>query len=146
MRRTLIGLVAVGVLVGAGCGGDDDPASGGGGGGSPEEFCSTVQGLVMAASSEDADPAAARETLSDLDPPDAIADEWNLYLPLVTGSAEIDPDDAEAQAEYQQQMQDAEEAGAAISRYLSDECGIEGEPTGDDASVTTDAQGDTSGE
>lgn len=133
MRRTLIGLAAVGALVVAGgCGDGDDSASDddGGSGASSEEFCSTFQDLMVAANSGDTDPQAAEQTLLDLEPPEEIADEWEEYLPLVTEAGDVDANDPEAQAEYQSRLAEASESASAINEYLADECGISGADSG----------------
>lgn len=135
MRRTLIGLVAVGTLVLGACGDDDDSSADDEG--SSGDFCSTMQELVTAAANEEADPQAAQETLADLEPPAEIADEWDQYVPLITRGGDIDPNDAEAQAEYQADLEEASEAGAAINRYLEDECGMT-----DDTSTTSSGEGE----
>jgi hypothetical protein len=131
MRRTLIGLMAVGTLVLGACGdgGDDDSASGdaaaeSGGGGSSDEFCSTITDLMAASTSEGADPQAARERVANLDPPAEIADEWAQYMDLMQASAELDPDDPEAQAQYQQQVDATNEASLVVNDYLTNQCGI----------------------
>ena len=130
MRRTLIGLVAVGTLVLGACGdGDDDSASGDAaaaqsGGGSTEDFCSTITDLMEASTNEGADPQAARERVANLDPPAEIADEWAQYMDLMQASAELDPNDPEAQAQYQQQLDATNEASMVVNDYLTNECGI----------------------
>jgi hypothetical protein len=143
MRRTLIALVAVGTLVLGACGdgGDDDSASGdaaaqSGGGGSSEEFCSTISELMAASTSEGADPQAARERVANLDPPAEIADEWGQYMDLMQASAALDPNDPEAQAQYQQQVDATNEASLAVNDYLTNQCGIS-----DGASSPSDADG-----
>lgn len=128
MRRTLIGLMAAGTLVLGACGGDDDSASGDSaaaeGGGSSEEFCSTITDLMAASTNEGADPQAARERVANLEPPAAIADEWAQYMDLMQASAELDPGDPEAQAQYQEQLNATNEASTVVNEYLTDECGI----------------------
>lgn len=136
MRRTLIGLAAVGTLVLGACGDDDDSSAGDG---SSADFCTTMQDLVTAASNEEADPDAARETLTELEPPEEIADEWEQYVPLITES-DVDPNDPEAQAEYQERLEQATEAGTTINNYLADECDISDStspPAGDAGESTT---------
>jgi hypothetical protein len=128
MRRTLIGLMAAGALVLGACG-DDDAASGdaaaqSGGEGSSEEFCSTISELMAASTSEDADPQAARERVANLEPPAEIASEWGQYMELMQASAELDADDPEAQAQYQEQVQATTEASQVVNDYLTNECGI----------------------
>lgn len=139
MRRTLIGLVAVGTLVLGACGDDDDSASGdaaasesgdsaggaGGDGGSSDEFCSTIRDLMAASTSDDADPQAARERVANLDPPAAIAGEWGQYMDLMEASAELDPNDPEAQAQYQEQLDATNDASLVVNDYLTSECGID---------------------
>jgi len=121
MRRTLIGLVAVGTLVLGACGDDDESASDNGSSG---DFCSTIEELVTAATNDDADPEAAEETLAELQPPAEIADEWQQYVAVITRGNDVDPNDPEAQADYQEELQQASEAGAAVQRYLSEECDL----------------------
>lgn len=125
MRRTLIGLVAAGALVVAGgCSDadDDDSASSDGGSGG---FCATFEQLVADASSDDADPEAARETLTNLEPPSEIEQEWDQYLPVVLRAEEVDMNDPEAVAEFQQEQSDVASAGQAVNQYLAEDCGIE---------------------
>jgi hypothetical protein len=132
MRRTLIGLVAAGTLVLGACGdgGDDDSASGdaaaseSGGEGSSDEFCSTISDLMEASTSQDADPQAARERVANLEPPAEIAGEWGQYMQLMEASAELDPNDPEAQAQYQQQLDATNEASLVVNDYLTNQCGI----------------------
>jgi hypothetical protein len=130
MRRTLIGLVAAGTLVLGACGGDDDSgsddsAAADSGGGSSEEFCSTITELMAASTSEGADPQAARERVASLEPPAEIAGEWGQYMELMQASAELDPNDPEAQAEYQEQLDATNEASTVVNDYLTNECGID---------------------
>ena len=149
MRRTLIGLVAVGTLVLGACGdGDDDSASGdaaaadsgdssgSSGGGSSDEFCSTITDLMAASTSENADPQAARERVANLEPPAEIADEWAQYMDLMQASAALDPDDPEAQAQYEEQVDATNEASLVVNEYLTNECGIS-----DGASSSSDSDG-----
>jgi hypothetical protein len=130
MRRTLIGLVAVGTLVLGACGDDGDSASGdaaasdSGDGGSSEEFCSTIRDLMAASTSQDADPQAARERVANLDPPAEIAGEWAQYMDLMQASAELDPNDPEAQAQYQEQVDATNDASLVVNDYLTNQCGI----------------------
>jgi hypothetical protein len=136
MRRTLIGLVAVGALVLGACGDDDDSASGdaaasesggsgeSGDGGSNGEFCSTIRDLMEASTSQDADPQAARERVANLDPPAEIAGEWGQYMDLMQASAELDPNDPEAQAQYQEQVDATNDASLVVNDYLTNQCGI----------------------
>jgi hypothetical protein len=134
MRRTLIRLVVVGALVLGACGDDDsgssDDASTQSGGGSKAEFCSTMRDLVSDASSQEAEPEALEQRLRDLRPPDELAAAWDEYLPLVVGANDIDPDDSEAQAEYEQRLEDARDAGAQINEYLTNECHIADDSSG----------------
>lgn len=131
MRRSLIGVVVASVLVLGACGGDDDDAASG-------DFCSTMEDLVQSASQDEADPDAARETLNELEPPEEIADAWDQYVPLITRAGDIDPEDSEAQAEYQEDLQQAQEAGTEINQYLADECDI--------AEASTPSAGEGGGE
>jgi hypothetical protein len=149
MRRTLIGLAAVGTLVLGACGGDDDSASGDAatgasaeGSGSSGEFCSTIRDLMDASTGANADPQAARESVSNLEPPAAIADEWAQYMDLMEASQDLDADDPEAQAEYQQRVADANEASLAVNNYLTSECGIsDGTSSNGSASGSSGASG-----
>jgi hypothetical protein len=140
MRRTLIGVVAAGALVLGACGDDDDSSASDDG--SSGDFCTTMEELVTAASNDESDPEAAQETLSNLEPPAEIADEWEQYVPLITRGGDIDPNDPEAQAEYQEELQNASEAGAAINRYLEEECGLtEDTSSGGDTETTETTEG-----
>jgi len=122
--RRLIGRAAapaVLVLVAAACGGDDDDSAGGGGG-SDSEFCQDMQSLdERFADSEDAagaEMAEALDSLTELDPPDEIAQDWETVMGSLRGTA-FDPSDEDA-------MQDIEEASARLDTYLEEECGISG--------------------
>lgn len=151
MRRTLIGMMAAGALIVAGgCSdGDDENSSnseeegdsgGGGSGGSSEDFCSTVAELTAAASTGSGDQAEARQTLTELEPPEEIAEEWDEYLAVVSGAGEVDQNDPEAVAEYQEQLAAAEESGVVVNDYLTEECGLD-----DSTGQTGDTTGDNSG-
>jgi hypothetical protein len=127
-KRLLVGLLAAGTLALAACGGDGDSASGasseGEAGGSGQDFCSTIRELMAASGTEGTDPQTARETVASLDPPAEIADAWGEYMTLMRAAEELDPEDPEAQAEYQRQVDSANEASLVVNNYLTGECGI----------------------
>jgi hypothetical protein len=160
MRKMITALVAAGLLFLVACGGDDDDsttdagqdetgadAADNGGGGGGGEFCDQAAALFQPTG--DADPDEQLAAAEALEPPAEIAEDWQK---LVEGSrdaaeatANIDPNDPDAAAEFSEQYQDLIEASTNVYAYLGDECGLEGfEPPaadGSDLSVPTTAGG-----
>jgi len=143
MRRTLIGLVAAGLLF-AGCSDSDDDGGGGGdeaSGGDSDSFCSDFQALEDQFA-EDPEAGAVqdtiREALEELDPPDEIADDFEQVLEVFRQTADVDLEDPEAQADAQELAEGAAEAQERVSTYLEDECGIEPGGSGGEGEGSTE--------
>jgi hypothetical protein len=151
MRKMITALVAAGLLFTAACGGDDDDSAGasgggGGGGGSQNEFCEQARELFNSSASDVPDPEAQlsqAEALLDL-APDEIHDDWQKIVEgsrtMAEATANIDPNDPEAQAQvseqYQAQYTELMDATNNVTAYLGQNCGF------DDFSAT-DATDDT---
>jgi hypothetical protein len=155
--RTGIAVAAVVVL--AGCGSDDDDSSSSQASattveatesGAPEEdseFCvqaSTIQQRVDSTlagqSAPDALPRtleAAAEEIRAIDPPDEIADDWAALAGGVDQIADalgsLDFNDPDALATFQEQIgrlqADLGTASTNVQSYLSEQCGIDLEPS-----------------
>jgi hypothetical protein len=122
LMRRVLGLAAVPVLMlsAAACGGDDDDSADGGdgGGGDSSSFCDDVRALEDTFgdpnSADQETFAEAMEAFTQLDPPAAIAEDWELMVGALEGTpAEGDIADVEA-------------ASDRVDTYMADECGIDG--------------------
>jgi hypothetical protein len=144
MRRTLIGLAAAGLLVATGCsdsdsGGGDDSAGGDSGGSAAEGFCADFQELDDRFS-EDPEAAADMDqvlgALESLDPPEEIAEDFDLVVEVARQSADVDPEDPEAMAELESLSEEAGEAEQRVGEFIDQECELGGdEPTTDDTAT-----------
>jgi hypothetical protein len=131
MRRTLIGLATAGLLAVAGCSdsdaGEPDVAAENGGG-SVDQFCADVEALNERF---DSDPDAANdvdaviEAVEGLDAPDEIADDLAEVVAGARAQAELDPNDAEAAAELEDQLASAAAAQERLGTFVEEECDIE---------------------
>lgn len=138
MRRTLIALAAAGLLAATGC---SDSDSGGGeaasGGSSVDAFCDAYDELNERFS---ADPEAAADmdevigAFEDLDPPEEIAEDFDLVLEVARESVETDPEDTEAVEDLESMSEEASAADERVGTFISDECG----PAGDDDDGASD--------
>jgi hypothetical protein len=140
---------AVLVLVGA-CGGGDEGSSAGSRAGSEaaetsaaagqDEFCTQAAGIekrVESALSDlaDDDPSVAEALqqvaveLRDIQPPDAIASDWEALSAgldeLATAFADFDITDSDSLAALEAAEGDLTSASDHVEAYLRDECGIE---------------------
>ena len=143
MRRTLIGLAAAGLLVAIGCSDSDsgggDNAGGDSGGSEAEGFCADFQELDDRFS-EDPEAAADMEqvlgALESLDPPEEIAEDFDLVVEVARESADVDPEDPEAMEELQALSEEAGEAEQRVGEFIDQECELGGdEPTTDDTAT-----------
>jgi hypothetical protein len=154
MRRTLIGLAAAGLLVFTGCsdsdsgGGDsagDDSAGGDSGGSETESFCAEFQELDERFS-EDAEAAADVEqvlgALESLDPPEEIAEDFDLVVEVARQSAEVDTEDDEAMAELETLSEEASEAEQRVSEFIEEECDLGTDDTSTEDTTTEDTTTD----
>lgn len=119
LMRRVLGLAAVPALVFAmaACG-DDDEGSGGGGGGDAGSFCDDARQLQEAGNNLDEENLDAFEdamaALQNLDPPDEIAEEWELVFG--SGAAAFD-ENGQPSEEYMA-------ASQTVSTYMEEECGL----------------------
>jgi hypothetical protein len=124
MRKMTTALVAAGLLFTAACGGDDDDSAdgGGGGGGDSGGFCDEAV-AVFNATDLDEDGI---EQLRSIEPPGEIADDWQTMVEGMeaANAGDLDVNDPEAAAEFEEQYADLMEATTSVSEYLSTECGL----------------------
>ena len=150
MRRTMIGL-GVAVLVAFGCsdsdGGGEATQAGesngesGGSGGSTEQFCEDFQALneQFANDAEAAnDPAVVLAALEDLDPPEAVADDFQRLIEVSRVQAELDVEDQEAVEEFEAMVDESAEAQERFSRFVDEECAVDDE--GDDGADESESE------
>lgn len=133
MRRSIIGLTVFGALAVVGCsdsevGGESVAA------GSSDDFCAEFEELDerFSADPEAADDVSAvADALDGLNPPDEIADDFDVVVEATRELAELDPDDPDAAERAQELGQEAAAAQDRLSEYLESECGVDlGSPTG----------------
>jgi hypothetical protein len=134
MRRTLIGLVAAGALLVAGCGGDDgETTSDDGGSGetaSASDFCAQFQGYDEEFDQNpDASEEEVVEAIRSLNPPEEIADDYETLLQGLDALMGVDPSDPDAAAAAQDEMAQYQEASENIQAYVDENC--EGASTDD---------------
>jgi hypothetical protein len=130
MRRTLIGLMAAGALLVAGCGGDDGEttsADGGDGGGgenaSASDFCAQFQGYdEQFNQNPDASEEEVVEAIRSLNPPEEIADDYETLLQGLDALMGVDPSDPEAAAAAQEEMAQYQQASENIQAYVDENC------------------------
>jgi hypothetical protein len=144
MRRTLIGLVAAGALLVAGCGGDDGETTSDDGGettsddetASASDFCADFQGYDE---EFDQNPDASEEevvaAIRSLDPPEEIAEDYETLLQGLDALMGVDPSDPEAAAAAQDEMAQYQEASENIQAYVDENC--EGASTDDTSTDVT---------
>jgi hypothetical protein len=150
MRRTLVGLMAAGALLVAGCGGDDDGGddTGGGGGGSSDEatqqFCEEFQ--AFDAQFRDSNPSdeEVSEAIRSLEPPDEIADDYEILVEGLERLATLDSTDPDAATEFQEDSAQYTEASTNVRTFVQDECGVDNAGDGDEDPGT--GPGTTGGE
>jgi hypothetical protein len=123
MRRLVAGVAVAGLLMAAGCGGDDDDSTSSE---SIQQFCDGFNEVNERFSDIDVTDAGALENaldmLRDLDPPQAIADEYQTVLDGFQRLSEIDITDQNEVAEVQEDLPDAEEAFNTVGQFVEDEC------------------------
>jgi hypothetical protein len=126
LARRVFGLAAVpALLVGlAACGDDDDSASGGG------DFCGQAESLNDTFEQID-DPTSAQfgealDRIRSMDPPEAIADDWNQLVQALEGFEDIDLENPDPEALAAFDSEDMQAAGDRVDEYMAEECGIEG--------------------
>ncbi len=146
MRRTLIGLAAAGLLAVTGCSDseNEDGGAAASGGGSAEDFCGDFEALNDRFA-EDPEAASDAEQVLDglesLDPPDEIADAYQKVIDVSRQSSEVDFEDPAAVEEMQALGEEAADAEAEVTAFLTDECGIDlGAPAEGDGGTTEEQQ------
>jgi hypothetical protein len=126
LARRVIGLAAVpALLVGlAACGDDDDDTASGGGGG---DFCDqtdalneTMEGIDEPTSEQFGE---ALDRLRSIDPPEAIADDWNQVIGALDGIEDIDLENPDPEALAALENEDLQAASDRIDEYMAAECG-----------------------
>jgi hypothetical protein len=126
LARRVVGLAAVpALLVGlAACGDDDDSASGGG------DFCDQAESLNESFEQVDDTTneqfAEALDRIRSMDPPEAIADDWNRLVEGLEGLEDIDPENPDPEALAAFDSEEMQAAGDRVDEYMSEECGIQG--------------------
>jgi hypothetical protein len=124
LARRVLGLVAVpALLVGlAACGDDDDSAGG--------DFCDqtdalneTMEGIDEPTSEQFGE---ALDRLRSIDPPEAIADDWNQVIEALEGIEDIDLENPDPEALAALENEDVQAASDRVDEYMAEECGIEG--------------------
>ena len=130
MRPSLIAGAVAGAVLLAACGG------GGSSSADVEDFCSEYKEVEdQLAELDDSDPDAVDELfdrIDDLDPPDEIRDDFRAMTEfnrmVYSASQDIDLDDPDAAAEFQErfteQAEDLDEVSAKVNDYLSEHCDI----------------------
>jgi hypothetical protein len=151
MRRTVISLLAVGVLAFAGCSdSDNDPGTGAdsadGAGGDDSAFCDAFEELIGGGTDVSNDEAL--ETIRSVEPPEEIADDYAIFVEQVEMLSNSDPNDPEAVEEFQERNEEFSEASDAVQGYVEDDCGIDTSGGADTTAGASDDAGtsDTSGE
>jgi hypothetical protein len=123
MGRIVAGVAVVGLLMAAGCGDDDDGASSE----EIEQFCDGFDEIndEFADINPVTNPEALQEALEmlrDLEPPEEIADDYDMVLDGFEALSEIDLTDREAVARVQEELPAAEEAFNAVGAFVEEEC------------------------
>jgi ABC-type phosphate transport system substrate-binding protein len=110
------------------------------------DFCTEAAGVqerVGATFSGTSDPnslpdvlQAAASEIRDIEPPDEIAADWTNFadgIEQIAAAAQVDFNDQAAVATFQQQATALQQKFGAsftkVENYLSDQCGLTGEPT-----------------
>ena len=125
MRRTIISLALAGVLAAAGCS-DSDVGGEAAGQPSGDDFCADFEELDERFSADpDATSDDVVEALADLEPPDEIADDFEVVVDSVRALAELDPADPEDAAEAQTLSEEAADAQDRLTEYLETECEVD---------------------
>jgi hypothetical protein len=124
LARRVLGLVAVpALLVGlAACGDDDDSAG--------SDFCDqtdalneTMEGIDEPTSEQFGE---ALDRLRSIDPPEAIADDWNQVIQALEGIEDIDLENPDPEALAALENENVQAASDRVDEYMAEECGIEG--------------------
>jgi hypothetical protein len=139
MRRTLVGLVAAGALLVAGCGGGDDDGGGedeaGGGGGSQDEatqqFCEEFQAFDEQFRDSNPSDQEVSEAIRSLEPPEEIAEDYEVLVEGLERLATLDSSDPNAAEEFQQDSTQYTEASTNVRTFVQDECGVANAGDGD---------------
>jgi hypothetical protein len=123
MRRAMAGIAAAVALLGlsaTACGDD------GGSSAAIEDFCAGFEDINERFEDVDlTDPEALQEALDlmrQLDPPEAVADDYATVLEGFEALSNIDITDPAAVAEVEEQLPEAEEAFSAVGRFVDEEC------------------------
>jgi hypothetical protein len=165
MRRTLAGLMVMGVLVIGGCSDSDEGAAdddttedtgsdttddtGGDDGDAPSdpataEFCSRFADYDQQFSEDpDAGIQEVVDALKSLDPPEPIAEDYASLIEGMELMTTVDTSDPEAVAAMEEQFAQYDEASTNVAEFVGSECGIDA--GGADETVPEDTE-DTAGE
>lgn len=122
MRATLVGVVALGLVVVA-CGDDGDAQSP-----ATQAFCDSFEALDEEFGNVDPTGdaeafARAVEALRDIEPPQEIADDYDLVVEGFEALSKIDLTDPDAVADFQERYEGAEDAFTTVERFVTEECG-----------------------
>jgi hypothetical protein len=129
MRPSLIAGAVAGAVLLAACGGGSSSAD-------VEDFCSEYKEVEdQLAQLDDSDPDAVDalfDRIDDLDPPDEIKDDFRAMTEfnrmVYAARQDVDLDDPDAAAEFQQrfteQAEDLDAVSTKVNDYLSENCDI----------------------
>ena len=137
MRRTLIGLMAAGALLVAGCGGDDggDDASDDGEGSTDEatqQFCEEFQAFDEQFRDSNPSDEEVSEAIRSLEPPEEIAGDYEILVEGLERLATLDSSDPDAATEFQEDSAQYTEASTNVRTFVQDECGVDNAGDGDE--------------
>jgi hypothetical protein len=89
----------------------------------PEAFCADIEALNEQFENDpDADIAAVIDAMDSLDAPEEIADDLQTMVDGARAQSDVDPEDAEAVEEIQDDLEAAGEAEQRVSAFVEENC------------------------
>jgi hypothetical protein len=129
LARRALGLAAAPALLVAlaACGDDDDSGGDSASGSGSGDFCQQAESLSETFEEID-NPTSQQfaDALDRIDPPEAIADDWNRVISALEGIEDIDPENPDPEALAALETPEVAAAGDRVDEYLSEECDIGG--------------------